>query len=105
MSFCIENSIPQFYKLSIVPCIETLFANQTSASTNLQYTSLVCTTNIKFSLPNDQSFYGSSTTNFRIRESRLGNANIVCQIYFIHVVRETYFRLHERPSFANVTLR
>ena len=60
---------------------KTLFANQDLSSTNLWYSSLVCTTKIDFPLPNDQSFHDSSTTNFGIRKIKLGNASIDCQKY------------------------
>ena len=47
----------------------------------LWYTSLVCTTKIDFPIPNDQSFHGSSTMNFGIGKTKLGNANIDFRIY------------------------
>ena len=58
-----------------------LFDNQVLSSINIWYTSLMCTTNIDFPIPNDQSFHGSSTTNSAIGKTKLGNANIDCQIY------------------------
>ena len=60
---------------------KTLFDNQTLSLANLWYTSLVCTTNIYFPIPNDQSFHDSLTTNFGSEKTKLGNANIDCQIY------------------------
>ena len=56
---------------------KTLFANQALSSTNLWYTSLICTTKIDFAIPNDQSFHGSLTTNAGIGKTNLGNGNIV----------------------------
>ena len=82
-----------------------LFANQALSSTNLWYTSCVCTININVLLLDEKSFHSFLSINYGNKKSTLGMPILIIKYTHIHVTCETYFELFEMSSFSSVTLR